>query len=176
MFKFPSINQDVRACMLKEFERDLDLGNLYISSRLSVDGVRLYPDLLREAILIGDTETLSSDLMRNRCFKSYEWRRRKQVRVPVNASETLAEGELNRFYIRGLCTYAIDNNIEYLEVCRGKNVRQSRQRSLSLIGQMVPPYGVRADLRIRPGVETALGIPGGPNSGITLRIVEVKGS
>jgi hypothetical protein len=59
--------------------------------------------------------------------------------VPINANTTLAEGEFNRFYIRALCIYAIQNNIQFLVVCRAKESLNPRPESLMKIGTNVDP-------------------------------------
>jgi hypothetical protein len=42
--------------------------------------------------------------------------------VPVTAADTLAEGEFNRFYLRGLCRRASAANMAEIEVYRAKEV------------------------------------------------------
>jgi hypothetical protein len=90
--------------------------------------------------------------------------------VPYTAAETLAEGEFNRLYARGLCIRAIRENITEVEVYRGKTVMHPRSESEFLIGRRFSPTELLNDLRNSKGVEPALGIPPGPNSGITIKI------
>ena len=90
--------------------------------------------------------------------------------VPLNAPETLAEGEFNRFYVRGLCACALDEGINEVQVYRGKAVRSPRPQSQALIGKMIPAQALLEDLKQSPGVEPALGVPPGPNSGLTVRL------
>lgn len=90
------------------------------------------------------------------------------ARVPVNALETLAEGEFNRYYARGLCVRAIAEGIDEVIVYRGKDVQNPRIESQYKIGQRVKAKDLLEDLRRSLGVEPALGIPPGPNSGLTI--------
>jgi hypothetical protein len=92
------------------------------------------------------------------------------VRVPYNAAEVLAESEFNRYYVRGLCRRATVNGIPRLEVYRAKYVVEARPESQAKIGLLVDPEVVLIDVRSSTGVETALGIPPGPGSGISIRI------
>lgn len=108
-------------------------------------------------------------------MKSTEQRRKPKggvttARVPVTAAETLAEGEFNRFYARGLCRRALEDSIRELIVYRAKEVRNPRPESVAMIGRRVDPTALLGDLRTHPGVEPALGLPPGPNSGLSVRL------
>jgi hypothetical protein len=83
----------------------------------------------------------------------------------------LAEGEFNRFYIRALCRRAIANGIPRLVVFRAKTVSNPRPESQEKIWLQIDPIVTLTDLRASPGVETALGIPGGPNSGLSVKFL-----
>jgi hypothetical protein len=82
----------------------------------------------------------------------------------------LAEGEFNRFYIRALCMSAMEDGVTELVVYRAKAVQSARSESERKIGQAVSPGALLNDLRARPGVDTALGLPAGPNSGLSVRL------
>ncbi|NLE28031.1 MAG: hypothetical protein GX625_22385 [Clostridiaceae bacterium] len=93
------------------------------------------------------------------------------ARVPHNAPEMLAEGEFNRFYIRGLCRDIIECGGTEVEIYRGKDVGNPRPESQAMIGKRLPADQLLQDLRASPGVEPALDLPPGPNSGLTARRV-----
>jgi hypothetical protein len=93
------------------------------------------------------------------------------AKVPHTAPETLAEGEFNRFYARGLCVQVLESGGTEVEVYRGKNVANPRPESQAMIGRRLPAQQLLDDLRSSPGVEPALGLPPGPNSGLTIRRV-----
>ena len=159
---------------MEELNFDIQSGTVYISPRLNQNGIGAWNSLLLESIQNHNDDWLASQLRENGCLKSHENRTRNEktslVKVPHTASETLAEGEFNRFYARGLCLRAIRENIGELEVYRAKHVNNPRSESERRIGTRVSPSQLLNDLRTSQGVETALGIPPGPNSGITIRI------
>ncbi len=82
----------------------------------------------------------------------------------------MAEGEFNRFYVRGLCRRAIEDGIQQLIIYRAKAVMTPRPGSEEKIGTSVDSAAILADLRTTIGVEPALGMPPGPNSGLTLKL------
>lgn len=167
MFNFQDLDERTRTLMLKEVELDESNTTLYISKRLNSYGKIAYSELLKEAVTTGDSQTLAQALKQH--INSHELRRDKSVKIPYNAHETLAEGEFNRFYIRALCLRAIEEGME-LVVYRAKPVTNARSASQSKIGQSVDPQLLLQDLRNNVGVDTALGLPSGPNSGLSLKI------
>ena len=89
--------------------------------------------------------------------------------VPSDAHTTLAEGEFNRFYLRAICLKALEIGAE-IEVYRAKSVRNPRPESEAMIGKRLDPNELLQDLRENIGVDTALGLPQGPNSGLSGKI------
>ncbi len=170
-----NLDNRTRRFMVEELELDLAQGTLYISPRLSERGVRDYEPLLREAIENGNEVSLSASLRSQRRMRTTELRRRPTgghatARIPRNAADTLAEGEFNRFYARGLCRRALEDGIEELVVYRAKRVRTPRPESVAKIGTTVSARALLEDLRTSQGIEPALGIPPGPNSGLSVRL------
>jgi hypothetical protein len=100
--------------------------------------------------------------------KSYE------KKVPRDAPVILAEGEFNRFYVRAVCAIAFDRGQDQVVVYRAKNVVNPRVESIALVGSTVGARILLDDLRAHPGVDTALGVPAGPNSGLTVRFLSVE--
>jgi hypothetical protein len=92
------------------------------------------------------------------------------VTVAVTAAETLADGEFNVFYVRGVCRRAIHQGIRAVEVYRGRAVMDPRPESQAKVGLLVLAEDLLNDLRVSKGVDSALKIPAGPNSGLTVRL------
>jgi len=173
-FDFRNLNADTRTFMVEEIESDIAAGELYLSPRLTAGGRAAYPNWLLAAAKDGSDDTLAATLQGAGAFHETEKRRTKKgvtdVRVPVTAGATLAEGEFNRFYIRGLCRLAISQGQTHVTVYRAKAVENARSESVSKIGTRVSAEALLADLRESIGVDTALGLPPGPNSGLSVEL------
>ena len=172
---YDHLDDRVRKLMLKEVDIDEAKGRLFLSPRLNAEGTRLYEGLLRKAVKSHDDDWLASELEAKDCIKYGEARRLKSdktilARTPNDASVIIAEGEFNRFYIRALCVLAIEDGIESVEIVRGRHPASPRPESERLVGSMFPASKLLDDLRRHSGVETALGVPAGPHSGLTVRL------
>jgi len=160
--------------MLEEFEQDLAKGTIFRSGRLTENGWRRYPALLREAIQFHDDEWLATTirdqaLLHETELAHYRSGKISKKKVSWRAPWTLAEDQFNRFYVRGVCRAALDTGNESVEVYRAKSVSQPRPDSQRRIGTKVNAAALLADLRQNMELESALHIPGGPNSGISVR-------
>ena len=160
--------------MLEEINSDISNNRLYMSGRLNATGQADYPDLLKEAATLHNDTWLASQLRNGNRMNAQESRKKPSggttiANVPVTAPDTLAEGEFNRFYIRGLCLYAAREKIDSLVVYRAKQVENARSESQRKIGTTVSASNLLNDLRNSPGVDTALGLPAGPNSGLSVK-------
>lgn len=169
--RYDSLDAAVREQMVSELERDIGNGKLYISPRLTEDGVKQWPNILREACVKHDDSWLAATLRERRLLRAQEERKKPKggftmANVPVTAPDTLAEGEFNRLYCRGLCVVVSGGEVE---VYRGKDVQSPRAESEVKIGKKYPAAKLLEDLRSSQGVEPALGLPPGPNSGLTIR-------
>jgi hypothetical protein len=169
------LDAQTRPHMVAEIKADIGAGRLYLSPRLSARGRADYPNLLRQAAEASNDSWLANELRQSGRLNEMEERRKPKggvtmVRVPVTAPETLAEGEFNRFYVRGLCLRALASGIHELVAYRAKEVDNPRPESVARIGQQIPAQALLDDLRANPGVDTALGLPPGPNSGLSVRL------
>ncbi len=170
-----NLDDKTRQLMLDEIEQDIAAGKLYISPRLNSKGQQVYAELLKEAVVNHDDTWLANKIRSEGMLNSQEQRRKPKggftmVAVPINAPETLAEGEMNRFYARGLCRRAIDEGRPKLEVYRAKQVSQPRLDSEAKIGISINAEALLTDLRAHTGVDTAFGLPNGPNSGLSVKL------
>lgn len=174
--RYESLNAAVRDHMLQELQQSINNRSLYISPRLTELGAREWPVLLRDAIGGHDDDWLAANLRARGYMRTEETRKKPNggftvAQVPGNAPDTLAEGEFNRFYCRGLCAEVLASGGHQVEVYRGKEAAHPRRESEQLIGQHLPAEKLLEDLRDSQGVEPALGVPPGPNSGLTIRRV-----
>ena len=173
---FENLDERTRQLMLDEVEFDIAHNQLHISPFLSGQGQWDYADLLRKAIQKGNDETLVQDLQaRRRIVRALPRRKPKGgyliAATVENAAEVLAESEFNRYYIRGLARRALEDDIPELVVYRAKPARNPRPESEARLEMALSPIALLEDLRAHPGDELpALGIPSGPNSGLSVRL------
>lgn len=170
-----NLDPQTRRHMNAEINTDMAATKLYLSNRLSSRGRADYPQLLKQAAEAHDDSWLACELRKNGRLNEMEQRRKPKggmivARVPVTAPDTLAEGEFNRFYLRGLCVRALANGTPELIIYRAKDVENPRPESVAKIGQRISAQALLSDLRINPGVDTALGLPPGPNSGLSAKL------
>lgn len=173
---YESLDATVRDFMIRELELDMANDTLYISPRLTDAGSKAWPEILREAFEQHDDAWLAYTIRSRGLMRTMEQRRKPKggftdARVPQTAPDTLAEGEFNRFYARGLCAHVVESGGSEVEVYRGKAVLNPRPESQAMIGRRLPAQRLLDDLRTSQGVEPALGLPPGPNSGLTVRRV-----
>ena len=173
-----NLDEQTRKAMLEEVDYDTKNGLLYFSPRLSDFGRNEYPQLLVKSISDGNDSTLAESL-RHGCFNSTETRKKPkggttQAKIPSTAPDTLAEGEFNRFYIRALCRIVIDTGKGQLKVCRVRHSANPRPESEMKIGQVVDAALLLEDIKNNIGIDTFLGIPAGPNSGLGVELVDMN--
>ncbi|MGD1045703.1 MAG: hypothetical protein ABR936_10310 [Bacteroidota bacterium] len=169
-----NLDPDIRTLMLQEVEYDVNCNKLYISDRLNVIGRQIYLIILKDAIQNYDDSWLANQINFKGLLNSTESRNLKnktiQVKMRSDAHEVLAEDEFNRFYMRGLCLYAISKKIASLKVYRAKETHHPRPESWRLIGTLIDPIELLEDLRQNVGQPTRLGI-GEAGSGLSVMIL-----
>jgi hypothetical protein len=170
-----NLDERTRRLMLEELAYDIENNQLHLSPYLSGQGVHDYPNLLRQALESGTDETLAEDLRKLRRTDRATERRKPEggfstVSVPLNAPETIAENEFNRYYIRAVARRALEDRIPVLVIYRAKRVQQPRPESEALIETTIDPAALLEDLRSHPGERPALGVPAGPGSGLSVRL------
>ncbi|TVK94413.1 hypothetical protein AYJ01_07475 [Shewanella algae] len=171
---YENLDPTTRNYMLNEVNLDLEQGRVYRSQHLKAGFEDAWDDALIEAVTTHDDTWLEHQVEAQQMLRDTYQRRTPSggmtvARVPVNAAQTLAEGEFNRYYCRGLCARAIEEGRQ-VEVYRGKVVQNPRSASVAMIGRIYNPREILEDLRANP-LDTALGLPPGPNSGLTIKLV-----
>ena len=177
---YENLDERTRSFMLGEVDSDLSHEKFYISPRLNELGEENYVYLLKEAIEHHDDAWLAQQLRSRGYMKENEQRKQPggdlmTVRIPRTAPDALSEGEFNRYYIRGLCVRVIAEGIDQVEVYRGKPVSPFRPESEAMLGQRLSAKMLLEDLRESIGVDSALDLPAGPASGLTVRMEKIAG-
>ncbi|MHB0776635.1 hypothetical protein [Halomonas sp. WWR20] len=171
---YASLNDEVRTCMQQELQRDIDAQRLTLSPRLNRKGVERWRELLREAVDHHDDAWLAAEIRAQGLLKRTEPRRNPSgnytnARIPNTAADTLAEGDFNRYYVRGLCRKVLAEGGRDVEVYRGKTVAAPRPESLLMLGKRLSAEQLLSALRHSSSDEPVLGVLLGPNSGLSVR-------
>ena len=174
-FFYRNLDERTRRLMQEELDRDLAAGRLYLSDNLNPQGKEAYPNLLRSAAISGSDATLAAEIrgrlnthQKPRALKGGGFSSPPVMRV--DAHEVLAEGEFTRLYMKAICLRAIEDRIADVVIYRAKQVESPRAESEARIGMAVSAQKLLEDLRAHPGLNTALGIPPGPNSGLCVHL------
>ncbi|MCX7022085.1 MAG: hypothetical protein NTW26_07415 [bacterium] len=173
-FYFQNLDDLTRQKMLEEVELDVERGCLYISPRLRVGTEEIFKNLLIDAAKYHNEDWLAEQIETRGLLKTRETYTRNGITreraVQRNAHTMLAEGEFNRFYVRAICKRVLEQGLNVVIVYRGKEVSNPRPESELKIGTRIDAQSLLDDLRDHPGVDTALGLPPGPNSGLTVTV------
>jgi len=143
------LDDTTRRFMLKEVDREQASDSLYLGKDLSPEGIKQYPALLREAVESGHDQSLQLVLSAIGIFNAMGLRQGKPVKVPSNAAQRLAEGEFNRFYLRGLCLRAIDEGDKVILIYQARESQNPRSESEQLVGTTLDPEQLLDDLRTK---------------------------
>lgn len=162
------LDETTRQLMIAEYEDDLAEKNLYYSARLSPQGVTDWPVILRTALETGTDDTLAAEINVYGRLNPSDFRLGKPIKMNKDAHFTLAEGEFNRFFIRGVCLRAIEEGRRVVAY-RARSSSEPRASSLAVDGVAFDPALVLADLRAHSGTDPQHGFPG-PNSGMSVRL------
>jgi hypothetical protein len=174
---FNDLNPITRLLMIEELNLDISLNKLYQGKRLTTFGLQDWPVGLRTAFEFGNDTTLENWLAQPGRLETSEQYTRDGVtrsrKVPVTAARTFAEGEFNRFYIRAVCRQAINQRTGVVTAYRARYSENPRSESVAIEGKQFNAESILVDLRENTsvdGVSTALGMPPGPNSGMSVRL------
>lgn len=172
--QYENLDPTTRRYALAELDRDIANGAFHISDRIRPTAAQEYQHFLREALRYYDDRWLeehASDLL----VESEERRTRSggttTARVPQMAARMLAEGDLNRYYMRGVALRAIEEGRQVLEVYRARLSLEPRPESAELEGTRVPAAEVLDHLRGPFSADPGVGALGRTNSGLSVRLL-----
>jgi hypothetical protein len=174
MFKFENLDEATRAAMLEAIEEADLSNNIYLSTRFNEAGNKQWLHLLKQAAKEYNEHWLAYQLEANELMKDFEGAHKPSggytiKHVPHTASETMAEGQFNRFYILGLCKRAKSEGISHLVVYRAKERSDPRTESQLLIGTKLSIDEVEAQLKEKKASFSSPLVK--PNSGISVKLL-----
>jgi hypothetical protein len=172
--QYENLDPTTRRFAVAELDRDFASGAFHIPSRLRPSAVGEYQRLLHEALRYYDDlwlEEHASDLL-----VDVETRRTRSggqttAKIPQMAARMVAEGDFNRYYMRGLCLRAIEEERQVVEVYRARLSLEPRAESAELEGRRLSARAVLDQLRGLASDEPAAAPLGRPNSGLSVRLV-----
>lgn len=172
--QYESLDPITRRYALAELDADIANDKLHISDRLRPTAIDEYKRYFREAIRYYDDRWLeehASDLL-----VDFEHRRTRSgvqtvAKIPQMAARMLAEGDFNRYYMRGVALRAIEEGREVVEVYRARLSLEPRKESAQVEGHRLPAREVLNYLRGEPSDNPNVAALGRTNSGLSVRLV-----
>jgi hypothetical protein len=172
--QYENLDPTTRRYAYAELDQDLRNGTFHHSERLRPEAIAEYQRLLSEALRYYDDRWLedrTGDLL-----VESESRRTKSggtttARVPHMAARLVAEGDFNRYYMRGVVLRAIEVGGQILEIYRARLSLEPRPESASVEGSRVPAAEVLAHLRGPISPNLAVAPLGRTNSGLSVKLV-----
>jgi hypothetical protein len=172
--QYQNLDPTTRRHAIAELDHDLANGAFHASERLRPTAIQEYECLLRESLRYYDDlwlEERASDLL-----VDFEPRRtpsggQTTAKIPQMAARMLAEGDFNRYYMRGVALRAIEEQRQVVEVYRARLSLEPRPESAELEGHRLPAREVLDHLRGLSIDDPATTRLGRPNSGLSVRLV-----
>ena len=171
--QYHDLDPVTRRHAIAELDADLEARTFHVSERLRPADVAEYQRLLRDAVRYYDDLWLEERIGPH--LIDFELRRtpsggQTTAKVPGGAARLLAEGDFNRYYMRGVALRAMEEQRGVVEVYRARLSMEPRPESVELEGQRLPAPEVLASLR-REAEESTAAPLGRPNSGLSVRLV-----
>jgi len=172
--KYDNLDPATRRGAIAELDGDLASGAFHASDRLRPTAIGDYQRLLRDAIRYYDDlwlEQHANDLLVDFEPRTTRSGAQTTAKVPEMAARMLAEGDFNRYYMRGVALRAIDEGRQVVEVYRARLSLEPRPESAELEGQRLPAREVLDYLRGQRVEDPSTVRLGRPNSGLSIRLV-----
>jgi hypothetical protein len=172
--QYESLDPTTRRHALAELEADLANGSFHISERLRPESVAEYQRLLKDALRYYDDRWLeehASDLLVETESRRTRTGGTTTAKVPQMATRLLAEGDFNRYYMRGVALRAIEEGRQILEVYRARLSVEPRPESAQLEGSRIQATELLAHLRGPLSPDPTVSPLGRTNSGLSVRLV-----
>ncbi|GHO76992.1 hypothetical protein KSD_47630 [Ktedonobacter sp. SOSP1-85] len=170
---FEELNLITRQCMLDELEQEERGGNPYRGRLLSVAGKAAFPDLMRQAILSGNEQTLVHSLVISQYWQSAESYSKGVRRINIQQqAERLGLSEFNTWYVRGFAKRLLQEGMTHCQVYRAAEPKGARETCSFYEGQTFPVEEVYQGHRAQywpASNPRAFSVPFGPNCHHTIR-------
>lgn len=172
MYYFPNLDTKTRSIMISELEQDIKSNLFYEPSSMKSEYIGSYKLLLRKYFKIGHVESLKKALTPS-FFNSKDKNGRK---IPLNIAQTIAFSDFNRYYVRAILIWAINEN-KRVCIYRAKDSLNKRSESENLINKcyfekqtLEQMLSVARDYRILFSSQSKITFLQ-PNSGLSLKLL-----
>lgn len=169
----PVEDREMQDLMIAEIDSDYSAGRISFSPRLSQAGRDQWKVMLFEAVRAGSSAALADQLKEPGILNEREpshTSKSGSKKVPSNAADQLAADTFNRYYMRALCERA-SRDRQLVEAYRARSSGSHRAASHAIEHQHMLPQVMNAYFEQPPGAHDP-SLPFGPNSGLSIRIVE----
>ena len=171
--KYDNLDPTTRRYALEELERDVERGTVIASHRLRPGSEARYLELLREALKYYDDQWLEErvgELLEPTERRTTPGGGQTRVKMPENAARMLAEGDFNRYYMRGVSARALAEGRREVEVYRARLSERPRPESSAIEGERLPAADVLEQLRGITADSRGDTMLARPNSGMSVRL------
>jgi hypothetical protein len=175
---FEELNDNTRKYMLREFVAEQNSTAPYRSSILTVAGLAAFPELMTNALRLGNEQTLTATLAKSGYWSSTETyivngiTRERKVNI-YQAAERLSITEFNTWYVRGLSCLLLHEGVSTCQIYRAGEPKWSPAECSDHEGRIVSVQEIYEGHRARywplPGNPHALSIPFAPGCHHTIR-------
>jgi hypothetical protein len=172
--QYQNLDPTTRRFAIAELDQDIASGAFHLPSRLRPTVAGDYQRLLRDALRYYDDlwlEEHASDLLVESETRRTPAGGQVTAKVPQMAARMVAEGDFNRYYMRGVCVRAIEEGRQVVEVYRARLSLEPRSESAELEGHRLSARAVLDWLRGLQSDDPAVAPLGRPNSGLSVRLV-----
>ena len=169
---YENLDPTTRRYALAELDADVASGAFHASERLRPSAIDEYKRLLRDAIRYYDDlwlEERSQPLLMDFEVRQTPKGGETTAKIPQMAPRMLAEGDFNRYYMRGVALRAIQEGKD-VEVYRARLSIEPRADSAELEGHRVTPNELLDQLRGVTAFDPAAPRLGRVNSGLSVRL------
>ena len=178
--QYTHLDPEARDLMQTEIEVDVRDVRVRASSWLTQTGRDAWTGLLLSAAREHDDAWLAErldtlDLVAHEQHVVHLGVRRLRKRPP-HLIEDIAEDAFNYYYCRAVCLLADRRAESNVQVYRGRSPRKRRRQAEVMIGRKLNAAMLLMELRTGGDTEGALGMRGGPNSGLSVRLPGVQHS
>jgi hypothetical protein len=172
--QYANLDPTTREYSLAEFDRDVANGSFVVSERVRPTSVAEYQKLLRDALRYYDDLWLEEHVAP--LLVDFEVRRtptggQTTAKLPDIAPRVLAEGDFNRYYMRGVCARALAEGRSEVEVYRARFSAEPRPESVELEGRRISAAALLEELRSLTPETLPRATLGRTNSGLSVRLV-----